>query len=251
MDDPERPPLPQIRRDQIDLLLYKVDKLHWPHLAAMQVPHEIPPGEPRPPKMPGQLLNHLQWYASVLFTREVEQYGSFGKDYRYPMWLSRLAGRIVARVVDAVEQIDKGNKRASLQYHGLLRDEMVAGLTDIVSALVKKYVWEQSPEFLDMKAKMAERPAVLEQPAPPPPPVDDTDRQADRKALRDSYLASFPDVGIMDICWAAKQHYREWSRWLNNELKRESKPDRAFRHVLTSGKPTSEIRRETRPKGWK
>jgi hypothetical protein len=73
----------------------------------------------------------------------------------------------------------------------------------------------------------------------------------DPKSLRDSYRAEFPDAGIMDICWAAKQHYREWARWLKGDLKDGSKPDRAFRHVLTSGKTTDQLRREIRPKNWK
>jgi hypothetical protein len=163
---PERPPLPRILCDQIDLMLYKVDKEHFRNLASMQVPHEIPPGEPRPPKRPAQLLNQLQWYASVLFTREVEQYGAVRRDAQYEFWLSRLADRLIARVADAVDEVDRGSNTASLKYHGLTKVEMVAGLEEILSALVRKYVWEQSPEFLTMKAQMAESPAVEPMPAP-------------------------------------------------------------------------------------
>jgi hypothetical protein len=197
--------------------------------------------------MPSQLLNRLQWYASVLFTREVEQYGAVRNDARYPAWLSRLADRIVARVVDAVDQIDKGNNKASLQYHGLSRDETVAGLREILSALVNKYVWEQSPEFIKMKAQMAESQTAQ---TPPAPQVDEVPAQIDRKALRDSYLAAFPDAKFRDICWAAQQHYREWRRWLNGEIKDGLKPDRAFRRVLTSGKSPQQLVRKPRPPKW-
>ncbi len=215
----------------------------------MQVPHEIPPGEPHPPKMPAQLLNHLQWYASVLFTREVEQYGSVRRDARYEVWLSRLADRIVARVVDAVEQIDKGSSTASLKYHGLSQDETEAGLKEILSALIKKYVWEQSPEFLKMKAQMAE--SQIAQTPPAPPQVDEipaqTDSAQDRKALLESYRAAFPDVKIADIIWAAKQTRREWTRWITGKAKVGLKPDRSFRHVLTGGKKPEEITGKPRP----
>jgi len=40
-------------------------------------------------------------------------------------------------------------------------------------------------------------------------------KPSSRKALRDSYLEIFPGAKILDICWAAKQHYREWKRWIN------------------------------------
>ena len=243
----ERPPLPRILCDQIDLMLYKVDEQHYRNLAGMQVPHEIPPGQPRPPRMPAQLLNQLQWYASVLFTREVEQYGSVRTDARYKVWLSRLADRIVARVVDAVDQVDKGSKTASLRYHGLSQDEMVAGLKETLYALVDKYVWEQSPEFLKMNAQIPENPFKQAIPAPLPSPDDDIDIQADRKALRDSYRAMFPDVKIADIIRAAKQSRREWTRWINGQAKYGLKPDRSFKHVLTSGKSPEEIMGKPRP----
>lgn len=251
IEEHKRPPLAGILLDQIDLLLYKVDQRHYKHLAGMQVAHEIPPGEPRPPKMPAQLLNQLQWYASVLFTREVEQYGAVRTDARYEYWLSQLADRVAARVVDAVDQVDKGSTTASLKYHGLHRVEMDAGLNETLSALVRKYVWEQSPEFLQMKAQMAESPIVEAVPAPLPASTVAADEQADRKALReslrDSYRAMFPDVKIADIIWAAKQTRREWTRWIAGEAKDGLKPDRSFRHVLTSGKTPEKIMGKPRP----
>jgi hypothetical protein len=73
----------------------------------------------------------------------------------------------------------------------------------------------------------------------------------ERIALRDSYRASFPDSGILDICFAARQHYREWTRWLKGELKNGSKPDRQFCSVLNSGRDAKGLRKEIRPKNWK
>jgi hypothetical protein len=72
-----------------------------------------------------------------------------------------------------------------------------------------------------------------------------------RKTLKDSYLLQFPDARILDICWAAAQHYSEWKRWMRNAVKDGSAPDRAFRSILTSGKLPSEHRKVRRPDGWK
>src|SRR5205814_1093351 len=78
------------------------------------------------------------------------------------------------------------------------------------------------------------------------------DRKSEREAIRASYFASFPEkITILDVCWAAKQRYREWIRWTGGELKNGSKPDMAFRAVLLSGKRPEEYRADPRPKGWK
>jgi hypothetical protein len=54
-------------------------------------------------------------------------------------------------------------------------------------------------------------------------------------------------VKIQDICWAADQTYREWRRWFNGKAKDGLKPDRSFKHVLTSGKTPEEIKGKPRP----
>ena len=73
-----------------------------------------------------------------------------------------------------------------------------------------------------------------------------------RKELRDSYFAAFPaGVKILDVCWAAGQHYCDWKRWLRDAVKDGSAPDRAFVALLKSGKRPEEYRKQRRPKGWK
>jgi hypothetical protein len=57
----------------------------------------------------------------------------------------------------------------------------------------------------------------------------------------------FPDVKIADIIWAAKQTRREWTRWITGQAKDALKPDRSFRHVLTSGKNPEQIMGKPRP----
>lgn len=81
-----------------------------------------------------------------------------------------------------------------------------------------------------------------------------------RKAMSDRYFAAFPEkISVLDVCWAAKQPYREWRRWINAELnenrdairiKDGSKPDRAFRAILQSRKRPEAHRKEPRPPKW-
>jgi len=76
----------------------------------------------------------------------------------------------------------------------------------------------------------------------------------ERAALRDCYLASFPEnIMILDICWAAGQRYSVWKRWLRGPtvIKDGWAPDVAFRNILLSGKSPSAYRKQQRPKGWK
>jgi hypothetical protein len=83
--------------------------------------------------------------------------------------------------------------------------------------------------------------------AAPPQPAS-----SERTALRDSYLADFTGerIKIIDMCWAAGQHKREWKRWLKGELKDGGTADLAFRRLLTSGKSPKEFRRQLRTPGW-
>jgi hypothetical protein len=71
--------------------------------------------------------------------------------------------------------------------------------------------------------------------------------KAGRRVLLDSYREHFPDVKLADIQWAAKQTRREWTRWIGGEAKDGSKPDRTFRHILTSGKSPEQIMGKPRP----
>jgi hypothetical protein len=78
------------------------------------------------------------------------------------------------------------------------------------------------------------------------------DANTEPKTLRDRYFANFPEekIKIRDVCWAVKQHYREWKRWLGGNLKSGSTADLAFRRILTSGKRPSEFDKKPRPSGW-
>ena len=75
--------------------------------------------------------------------------------------------------------------------------------------------------------------------------------EKNRQELKAAYIAQFKDVRILDICWAANQHYSEWKRWLRHAVKDGSAPDRAFRALLESCKTPQEYRKQPRPDGWK
>jgi hypothetical protein len=77
-----------------------------------------------------------------------------------------------------------------------------------------------------------------------------TDTQ-ERRALFDQYRAPLPHFKMLDMCWAAQQHYSEWKRWLRGKLKNGSAPDRAFRALFQSKKLPSEYFKRPRPDGWK
>jgi hypothetical protein len=244
MSEPDKPPLPAIVFEQIAQLQHKVDRDHWPVIASFLFPIFVPLSEPVPPRAPQTVLSHIRTYASMLFKAEADRYQQFENDSNYRFWLTNLEARVLARVLDAVEKIDGSVPRKKLLIHGFGLEEMTHSLREMLWELGNHYAWKA-------QSKPAPAPAKTEVPEVPHLNIETQPALTDRQALRDSYRATFPDAGIMDICWAAKQHYREWARWLKGELKDGSKPDRAFRHVLLSGKAPSELRRETRPKNWK
>jgi hypothetical protein len=246
MSEPDRPPLDPRVYDLIELTLYKADQRHWDQLAPMQVAPVV--GFPKslpPPKLRALLLNRLEVYAGELFKLEADQYSEFKNRAEYPAWLSRLADRVIARVFSRVEILERANKPATLAYHGLTDDEVRASLSKELWEIGTYYTWKDSSPQVPAEAANTQPRVELS------PRIETSPKLSERIALFDSYRSSFPDAGIMDICWAAKQHYREWARWLKDELKDGSKPDRAFRFVLSAGKTPSELRREQRPKGWK
>jgi hypothetical protein len=72
-----------------------------------------------------------------------------------------------------------------------------------------------------------------------------------RKMLVDAYFAMAGEkIKKVDMCWAAGQRYREFKRWISGESKDGSKPDIAFRAILTSGKRPAAYRKEARPSKW-
>ena len=116
----------------------------------------------------------------------------------------------------------------------------------------KEHLVEKEKDALRLKDSLASSGAGSTSPPEAKPEAQlDAERSVEREALRDAYMTAFPDIFILDICWAAKQHYREWMRWIAGKLKDGSKPDRSFRAVLASEKRPDEYRKEPRPKEFK
>jgi hypothetical protein len=248
MNDPERPPLDPRVFEQILKVQHAVDKVQWPRIAAFMVPVYTLPSNPVPPPTPLELTSAIQLYADMLFKAEADQYSSFRDEPRYPAWLSRLADRISVRVLESVEKIEKAEFFRTLYGHGVNQLQMQEAIRESLNTTVTRYQWQDvGPHPADTKPEEPQQmeSVLAEQPQAPKTPPHST--QTQRVVLRDSYRALFPDVKIQDICWAAEQTYREWRRWINGEAKDGLKPDRAFRHVLTSNRKPEEIRRQPRP----
>jgi hypothetical protein len=105
----------------------------------------------------------------------------------------------------------------------------------------EQVVYEQELEKL-------RREAVERAESPPSLPVP-----TDPKSLRNFYFKNFPDekIKVLDLCWAAGQHYSEWKRWLRGALKKGSAPDLAFTAIMKSRKRPQEYRKQVRPARWK
>jgi hypothetical protein len=157
---PDRPPLHEITCEQIDMLLHRVDERHWLVIAKMRVPKYIPPSVPVPPQAPLHLLNNLNSYASELFRAEADNYEQFRSDGRYPAWLSKLAGRVVTRVLDAVDKIEHGDsifgvQVSTLGYHGVTQPEMEKFLRDALWDETHRYTQRDTgPRVRDEAVKI-------------------------------------------------------------------------------------------------
>ncbi|KAA6457247.1 helix-turn-helix transcriptional regulator [Acidobacteria bacterium AB60] len=120
MSTSERPPLPPLVVEEIEELLHRVDRRHWPTITEMRGKKFYAPDEPLPPRKPQQLIQRILWYASILFGTEADQYDQFRSDPNYPIWLLRLEERVTARVMNALDKLEAGDPKSQITgYHGL------------------------------------------------------------------------------------------------------------------------------------
>ncbi len=148
MNDAEKPPLGSLAYERIAQLLHKVDQERWPRIAAFRVSTFIPLSDPVPPRAPGLLLTEIREYASDLFKTEADHYQGFANDPRYRKWLSELEGRVLARVLDALEKIDKADPKMTLMAHGLKHLPMVESLREMLWELGNSYASKPQPARL-------------------------------------------------------------------------------------------------------
>ena len=231
---------------------------------------------PERQRKPANLKIQLRSYSSLLFDSEAQYYARHAKDEGQLLsWLNELAESITNEFL-----LEIGKHSAYHDFHCPLTERRAAiadALKDRINQWIKAA--ESDPQAITARERaaiarrgepislanlQATRPAGVKRNDETPklvkatmqPPGEQAARinnKADPKTLRDFYFGSFAEkIVVLDVCWAAKQHYREWIRWIGGKLKDGSKPDMAFRAVLTSGLRPELYRPEaTRPKGWK
>jgi hypothetical protein len=158
----------------------------------------------------------------------------------------------------AASERNKGNLQAARWVLSALRTEYSIFSEDEYRDYMKQEIEgaANSLELYDSQRRLLEIEFYYPEPNTKPlqnAPQNTQPGLEDRTVLRDRYLGSFPEkIKILDICWAANEHYREWKRWLQKDspTKNGSKSDLAFRQILNSGKRPIEYRPIERPPGW-
>ena len=167
MNDPERPPLDAVVWEEIADSLHRIDELNWRLIAEFRVARFIPSSIPVPPHRPLHLLNVQREYATELLTAEADHYEPFLADGRYPAWIARLENRVLERVLKGVQQVEDGDPKATIGFHGLDHYKMVNELKGALWDRANGYRWRVpgsgvSPQALPPLAKAI---------APKSPPV--------------------------------------------------------------------------------
>jgi len=281
----EKPPLDAETWEQIEGSKYWVKKTYAEKLSPylqdlppiFEAMQKMPDGLPSPPKQPIKLCKVLAEYATALFDIE---WTCYPKTDELPTWSRNLAQRVERDII--AHALNLGRRPVGLvsrftiglKYHASedqMREAVRGGLKSRVGDL-KPDAPRALPRTIPRSHEPKATTPCIEEPKPDPPspvgsrgpiwrseetaakPASSMLRSPDstlRRELFNAYRRQFPDVVILDICWGAKQRYREWVRWISGEVKDGSKPDRCFRAVLSGGKRPEEYRSELRPKGWK
>ncbi len=165
MSELEKPPLDPRVYDLIELSHYKADQRGWDELEPMQVAPVVGPPKFLPaPKLREMLLNRLRVYAGDLFKLEADQYSEYKTKPEYPAWLSKLADRVIARVFNTVEILERAKEPATLAYHALTDDEIRGGLKLFLLEIENGYVWEGASSPIQTEAQQPQM-------SVPPPPI--------------------------------------------------------------------------------
>ena len=228
-----------------------IHEKYWQHLRQFRAPDPYdsifvdsiahPPLESPPIKEPRRLAQLLRSYAFELFEAEAKRYTH--SEY-LNLWLKDLSGQILKTIMDRLGQMRFLSYHASDEEIEAAVDEALRtavnqhlyALEPVPGSRAKKKQAKASQAKSDSKEYEAQNPKMLSEA---------------RRGMKDTYFFKFPQAMIIDVCWAARQHRREWDRWIKGEIKNGSKPDRLFRSVLIGNKAPSEIRPEERPKEWK
>lgn len=163
MSDPERPPLLPIAFEQLELILRQVDAIFEAQLRSLQRA-EISSiaGLRSSPKLPEHVRGVLRAYASVLFTREADQYPI---SVELDRWLSELAACVTDRVMETVERVESVGG-ASLAYHGLTREAMRETMRGLFEGHVPHYASKRRRDAAQSPSLTAETSPPIQGEAP-------------------------------------------------------------------------------------
>jgi hypothetical protein len=229
----DRPPFQPAQWELIELATKQVDAGYWKVLKSQQI-HYDGPETLSPAKTPALLLNKLEMYAGALFRAEGDQYPKKHSDYRE--WLTALSGRIIARILRAIDEVDATNESpAKLSYHGLSSDAAREGLERFLAIIVNEYVGlsslPQSPPPV-LPLSTSEKTTVENN-------LSATDSEvARRSALLAEYKAATRNISNKRIYEArnSKIHKPEFYRWLSGNLPANATPTLNFERFLREKK---------------
>ncbi len=152
----DRPTLGLIVDFQIETAQQQTDRNFWQRLREMQV--STPEGyrirrhmwpilqlQPPTPKSPNKLLGILSTYASLLFESEAVFYPD---DPQLESWLTKLADRIVKRVLDVVAQLEESgsDQMVSLSHHCVSLSQMQEAMNTTLAEVIKPRLKQDSSQ---------------------------------------------------------------------------------------------------------
>jgi len=206
---------------------------YWPQISALEVPSVLE-GDDVPIRQNRKLLRLVGWYARDLFEVEARRYPDPPKE----IWLTALAEETSRVVLGRLQYLE-------LDYHAS-EEEITKAVFEALRKRANAHLSVLGPVPIVDESSCLPR---VEEHANPRAPIG---ASVNRRALGVAYLAKFQNekVKILDVCWAARQHYREWKRWMAGQLRDGSTADLAFRRILSSDKRPSEYRTDPRPPKW-
>jgi hypothetical protein len=109
MDKTDRPPLGQYAYEEIAKKCHEVEKGFWDTLSKMRVERPYAIIGPttvslKPPKLPEHLRQTIRQYAATIVSIEASEYPATSE---MEFWLSKLVERVVERVMETLDVMDK------------------------------------------------------------------------------------------------------------------------------------------------
>lgn len=253
IDPDKRPPLSVTVQEQIESEQKALHDKYWPQILELTVPVNFFTGvsgnRSSPPiRQQRKLFRILESYATTLFDTEARHYPLHHNNME--QWLLALGQEtfniIIARLSFSDLNYHASDAEIKVTIMEAIRVRTNAYLSSVLGPVPLEPLAESGAQKVQEIVPTAKKEATTKAQKLMPEATKEN-----RKALRDAYLSRFPEAFIVDICWAAKQHQREWRRWIRGEAKDGSRPDRCFRAVLSSKKRPGDYRTEARPKDWK